>query len=482
MLKFLFNRLSRFKYAFLTIALLVPVAAFADDIPPTDNGGVNGQSTGAQNVSPGYSGAGSGADGSPGASSTSSSDNAALTKLNGVCQEDLIDSSSSELKIFSVGVKCFENITAGLAETTIQRFSADLGRIVYVVLIMYVMFFGIKVSTGISAGGRLKGEAFMSAMKIAFVAFLVYGFNNGFNIGIGFGNFSADISSMSGLAIGNQPGLVQLYAMTVASYHSILTIVMPQNGFGDCSSAGSSSLSFGSQGTDAVWASMDCMFSEFIGWNQQNGYATGSGLGDKGGIALIFGYIFSKALPANGFFIGGMLFTTLLTLMLGFFRLAFVYILSMIALILLFSIGPLMIPLMLFKSTEDYFRGWYKLILGVIVQPIILFAFFSFIGGMLVDTIKKLEALFAQMKPTMETSQVTQTGSQQQMNSTYVMNSITGSVDQLDQNMLLNGVVVFVVAYLLTSFINFVGQMASELAGIPELDLQGYTPGFMGTS
>jgi type IV secretory pathway VirB6-like protein len=373
--------------------------------------------------------------GDPGNSGSS-----AVAALSEICGTEMVDSQSGQLKIFSVGVKCFEHIVNGLAEKTIRDFSRYLRNIVYTALVLYLIFFGSKISLGLTSGEKVKSEFMIHALKIAFVAWLVFSL-----------------------------GLLDIYSMVLGSYHSMIDIVMAGADFGDCQQG----TSFTSSGTDAVWATMDCMFAKFIGWEAQNGF------GGKAwpAIPLLFGIISSKILPANGFIIGGLLLSTLLSLLMGFFRLAFVYILSLIALILLFSISPMIMPMMLFKQTKQYFDGWVRLVISMVLQPVILFAFFAFIASLLTDTIDKLKDMFSKLKLTYETSSVGTTGVQPQIN------QLLSAGNNIDKELVLSAITTLVIAMLLVSFISFVSRMAQELAGhgtAPELGSGEYAPSMLG--
>lgn len=55
------------------------------------------------------------------------------------------------------------------------------------------------------------------------------------------------------------------------------------------------------------------------------------------------------------------------------------YLLSLIFLTITLYLGPLFIPMVLFKQTKSYFEGWLKLAISFTLQPMILFTFMAFI-------------------------------------------------------------------------------------------------------
>ncbi len=348
----------------------------------------------------------------------------AVAALKDICNVSVVK-QDGQLQVFSVGVNCFENIVNGLAEDTIVNFSGYLSDIVYTLLVLYLILYGARVSMGMHVGDRAKSEFAIHALKVAFVAWLIFNF-----------------------------GLLEVYNMVLSSYKSLIIIVMDGANLGTCS--GQATFSTGN--TDEIWNTMDCMLTKFVGWETQNGFNT-----TYKNVPLFLGIIFSKLAPANGFIIGGILFSALWALLSGFFRLAFVYILSLIALILLFSIAPMIIPLMLFKKTYNYFEGWLKLVISMILQPVILFAFFAFIASLMTKTIEKMQVLYKQMKGMMQTAGSTTTGDKTQFDSVY--DAFGNLAKNMDGEMLLNGVTTFIIAFLMISFINYVSSMALELAG-----------------
>ena len=168
-------------------------------------------------------------------------------------------------------------------------------------------------------------------------------------------------------------------------------------------------------------------------------------------------------LPANGFFIGGILFSAIWTLLSGFFRMAFIYILSMIALILLFAISPLIMPMMLFKFTYNFFEAWWKLVVSMMLQPVILFAFFTFVASMMSTTIYNMQQLFSKLQMQYNVSAVNHTGDNNDIQT--VVSAVGDSLGKMDADTILYGITTLITAYLLISFINFVSTMAWELAG-----------------
>ncbi|PIR32612.1 MAG: hypothetical protein COV36_04005, partial [Alphaproteobacteria bacterium CG11_big_fil_rev_8_21_14_0_20_44_7] len=245
-------------------------------------------------------------------------------ELNEVCQIEIDD--GKDLKVVSVAIKCFEKMTENLAIEGMQNISNYLADAVFALLVLYLIIFGARVTTGIVNEQRVKGEFFIHSLKIAFVSWLVL-----------------------------NAGVIELWGIVQSIYNSLIVIVLAPAGdatMADCPIAEAT--------TDGVWTAMDCILSRFLGWGAPNAYGEG-----WEGVPMLFG--FGTHAITNGFggiMIAGIVLSTIWTLLMSFFRVAFVYIISMLGLILLFIIAPITIPMVLFPQTKQYFEGWYKIVVS----------------------------------------------------------------------------------------------------------------------
>ena len=92
-------------------------------------------------------------------------------------------------------------------------------------------------------------------------------------------------------------------------------------------------------------------------------------------LSFILSNLFSSTL---GF---PMLFVTIvlmLFLLFAFAAAALNYLMSLIALVILFLFAPAMIPLVLFEATQQMFYIWLRLLFAYTVQPMLLFAYIAF--------------------------------------------------------------------------------------------------------
>jgi type IV secretory pathway VirB6-like protein len=223
---------------------------------------------------------------------------------------------------------------------------------------------------------------------------------------------------------------------------------------------------------------MDCVLTEFIGWNAKNAN------GEWQKVPLLFG-MFTHAINsgAGGAFIALLVFMSIYGLVISLMRVAFIYILSMMGLILLFMIAPIIIPMMLFPQTKPMFDGWWKTIVSMVMQPVILFAYLSFMLSIYVEILEGpegLKAVFLQADPSYQVGAVKHQGTDTSITSVFTMFKNKQDNVPMEPQLVFNLLSIFVISYLLSSFTNFVGAMGKELAGSAlSPDLSALTPSFL---
>ena len=352
---------------------------------------------------------------------------------------DLQISKKNELKVISRSVKCFENMFMGIVEKKLIGMTDFLREAVFACLVLYVIFYGIKISTGIINEQRARGEFFIHALKIAFVSWMIMNY-----------------------------GILEMWYLTLDIYNGLLALVMVPTDLGACKNSMKS--------VPGLWESMDCIFSNFIGWN--------SGKAGWNGVPLVFG-MFTSALNsgAGGGFIAMLVMMSIFSILMAMVRVAFIYILSMMTLILVFMISPIIIPLMLFPQTKEMFNGWWKVIISMVMQPVILFAYLSFMLGIFVEIIDGkdgLKEIYAQTQPHHEVGAVTNRGTDTGITSVFTMFDNSSGNIKLEAPLVFNLISVFVISYLLSSFTKFVASMGRELSGNSlSPDLSGSVPTFL---
>lgn len=133
-----------------------------------------------------------------------------------------------------------------------------------------------------------------------------------------------------------------------------------------------------------IWERMDCMVdsiigikistitsSSFQGFNQN---LAGDML-QRGMIGTFFQLMKSSSF---GFVIGLMGFFFIYAMLFYLVRVLFAFLMSFMSLTFLMIIGPIFIPLVMFRVTKQYFDKWVRLIIASCLQPILLVAFVTF--------------------------------------------------------------------------------------------------------
>ncbi len=348
------------------------------------------------------------------------------------------------LNVISKSVSCFETMFLGIVNEKLVGMTDFMREAVFAAMVLYIIFYGIKTSTGLITEQRARGEFFIHALKIAFVSWLVMSY-----------------------------GIMELWALTLDIYNGLLDLVLVPAAMDSCP--------INSKSVNDLWLSMDCILTEFIGWNTQNGY--GKTVKE---LPLLFG-MFTSAFKsgAGGALIATLVFLSIMSLTVAMMRVAFVYILSMMGLILAFMVAPIIIPFMLFPQTKPMFDGWWKLIVAMILQPVILFAYLSFMLAIFVEIIdgeNGLKEIYGVVKPQMQTTGVENRGTETSITSMFTMfdDSPDKGALKMEPQLVFNLLSIFIVSYLMSSFTNFVGQMGKELSGSPlSPDLSAMTPKFL---
>ncbi len=212
-----------------------------------------------------------------------------------------------------------------------QNFQNVMQNTVTAALILYIMFWGMKISFGQGSFIDSRGEIFKKLM-----VFILVGY---FAVGDGWVAYLPMLKT-----IGNE------LATTVLSSSTQNYCNFPANGlqYSD------------NYKTMQLWDTLDCKFLSYI-FSDQN---------------------YPKALAVGGYaFLGGGILILVFVLLFMIFLLNIMFIVvgtyfeSVIAIALLVFLSPLFVPAALFPQTKKYFDGWLSAIFGYILYPVILFAF-----------------------------------------------------------------------------------------------------------
>lgn len=122
---------------------------------------------------------------------------------------------------------------------------------------------------------------------------------------------------------------------------------------------------------------LDCLMDLVIGikTSTYDGSFTQKLSGDGISRGLINFFYKSGISGSLGLFIGGIGFFIVYTLIFTVIRVVFLYLMAVISITFMVIIGPMFIPLVLFKVTRQYFDHWVGLLVSFTLQPVIMFAY-----------------------------------------------------------------------------------------------------------
>lgn len=247
------------------------------------------------------------------------------------------------------------------SQNPLAKFQETLKDIVRVMMILYVIVFGLRILMG----GALpkKSEFFIFILKFALVTYFAVGTIP-----------NAD----------HKTGLEQAYEFATTAMSSFANIV-----------AGNDDLGVDTEGNPimgarlcqyntgdyesgyeylALWDSLDCKLAYYLSMASP---LKGGGLEAVRGqfihiglFAIIWGAFFSFSIPLVIFlFAFGILLLSIIVYV------AHIYIIALIAISITIFMGPIFIPMALFARTKGYFDEWLKLIISYTIYPTIVLAF-----------------------------------------------------------------------------------------------------------
>lgn len=123
---------------------------------------------------------------------------------------------------------------------------------------------------------------------------------------------------------------------------------------------------------DTIWGKVDCIVKRLL--TGGDGFQTG--VLWVLAVAILWTNIFGILV----FFVMLTVFTMILLLVM---RCVYVFLAAYAMLALLTIISPLIIPLALFKNTEQYFKKWWRHFLSMMIQPMLLFAYMTFVFALI---------------------------------------------------------------------------------------------------
>jgi hypothetical protein len=127
----------------------------------------------------------------------------------------------------------------------------------------------------------------------------------------------------------------------------------------------------------SIWRRVDCIIQRLFTGNTE-----ANGAGYRVGVLWVLAVaVFWTTFL--GFFVFIVMFYTFLMIFLLVIRCVYVFLAAYAFLSLLIAISPLIIPLVLFQNTMNYFNKWWRQALSMILQPMLLFAYMSFVFALI---------------------------------------------------------------------------------------------------
>jgi len=268
---------------------------------------------------------------------------------SGYCSSGYLTKGTAEMKM---GNKVNER-------SFFQILQKQMLNVVKAILSFAVMFLGVKILLGV--GSIKKPELLVFLLKIGLVVYFVMGnaWQSVFFDGVYRASevasrlvFNVVISDNPEKIDGCQFGRV---SFSDGSTKQVVDKIYPAN-----------------KEYLAMWDTIDCKIARYLGVSDSSMSAIGK---------MITANLLSSLLPITALLNKAGIFLSFLFMIFGFILIAtairalHIFISSAFLIILLVYISPIIIPLCLFKRTEDIYNKWLKVLLGTAIQPIVLFAY-----------------------------------------------------------------------------------------------------------
>ncbi len=240
-------------------------------------------------------------------------------------------------------------ITKAMEQSTYELTTAMsnyLMPIAHTFVIFVIIVYGIKI---LSPEGNPQKTAIPLLIKIGFVYLFIV-------------NFGGFIPAVHG-------GLKEIIDILANAISIQGTCDSGSGGGGGGSSGGGGGAA--AMGSDKVWTAMDCILGKLMGFagSEGNSMLIASVFG------LMAGFFFGGSFGLIAFFgIVGLLWGVLMFV----FKAAFAFLNGFMLACFAVIISPLFIPLLLMQAPSQYFKGWYELLLGAFIMPLLVVGYCIF--------------------------------------------------------------------------------------------------------
>ncbi len=317
--------------------------------------------------------------------------------VSNACVSNSYSNSRNLLPITSMVMQCvsdtLQNLLYGSAQcpqnqSILKSFQHNLRNTVMVALSLYVIFFGIKLVTSVEM--PKKGELTMFVLKMILVIYFSIGF---------------PASSTSGGPREYNDGLTEyVIPLSMGGSQSLANMVIQAANSSGLCKFNASDYSSNARYSLAIWDSVDCRMQNYIGMysfsqlirlaqaganissnffnqastsNSQGDIASAVGSGISGVMTFpAIWLLFCLSFPVNLIFALCALFFGIFIISFSIFFIHFFIVTQVGASILIF-LGPLFVPMALFKPTKQYFDGWMRQIISLSLQPMVVAGFMA---------------------------------------------------------------------------------------------------------
>lgn len=253
-------------------------------------------------------------------------------QINVICPTTLLVQNPLRFYLFSLIIPCLQKMVVNATEKLVTAFYPWVSSAITAAVTLAVIIFGILMMT--QAVERLQRDSFVFAVKVVVVIMI-----------------TQNMMPLLTMFYDIQNGLIEIVTGFSGFFTGLKCPVLPSNLFGIYS----------------VWFRADCILNIIIGLGAPKTLANG---------LLAF---FASSLFTGGLMVGVALvgFYMCFNIIMGLLTATRVYLACVLGLGLMIIVGGIFIPLMLFKNTMNYYKKWGKTVVGLTVQPMVVFAFLN---------------------------------------------------------------------------------------------------------
>jgi len=245
-------------------------------------------------------------------------------------------------------VACAKEVIEGAVKLHLVEIHEKTTAVISVILILYLMFFGVRVTLG--ALENTRGEIMVVVFTTLIISYLLINFHLGEYIT---------------LFTDTQEALANTVSEPIA---------------GDLC------------GYDSVWERVDCTIAYLMGASYDpdsdvlTRFYSAEGIREFVPFALAFTLISTD--PTMGIVLLVLNIVSMILIILAFGQAVLIYLMSLIAVSFLGLLGPIIIPLVLFKQTKEIFTLWLQILISFVLLPAIVLAYISFMVNVMAFVIQ----------------------------------------------------------------------------------------------